>query len=178
LNEQKEIWTQVALPRLALVYFLTVTQTVSRTVTSASTLLNTWTRILSQTEHNQRLILNPNWRGASQDLADIENEAVLKAQAAERRAAEEERRREEARRRAEDEERQRQAGTATRVRGARSRGRGVGRGGGVSSTGYVAAGGSNASLGVTRDVPQSTVRGGSGTGRGIVGMRGRGKIVR
>ncbi|TVY73532.1 DASH complex subunit duo1, partial [Lachnellula suecica] len=97
--------------------------TVSRTVTSASTLLNTWTRILSQTEHNQRLILNPNWQGASQDISDMENEVVLKAQAAERRAAEEERRREEAKRRAEDEERQRQAGTS--VRGARgTRGRG------------------------------------------------------
>ncbi|RAL63766.1 hypothetical protein DID88_003411 [Monilinia fructigena] len=88
--------------------------TVSQTVTSASTLLNTWIRILSQTEHNQRLILNPNWRGASQDVADMENEQVLKAQAAERRAAEEERRRETARQRAEDEERQRQAGTTTR----------------------------------------------------------------
>ncbi|RDW94522.1 hypothetical protein BP5796_00285 [Coleophoma crateriformis] len=85
---------------------------VSRTVTSASTLLNTWTRILSQTEHNQRLILNTNWQGASQDVIDMENETVLKAQAAERRAAEEERRREEAKRKAEDEERQRQAGTA------------------------------------------------------------------
>ncbi|PBP25447.1 hypothetical protein BUE80_DR003861 [Diplocarpon rosae] len=84
---------------------------VSRTVTSASTLLNTWTRILSQTEHNQRLILNPNWQGASQDVADMENEVVMKAQAAERRAAEEEKRKEDARRRAEDEERQRQAGT-------------------------------------------------------------------
>ncbi|KAA8566961.1 hypothetical protein EYC84_010057 [Monilinia fructicola] len=90
--------------------------TVSQTVTSASTLLNTWIRILSQTEHNQRLILNPNWRGASQDVADMENEQVLKAQAAERRAAEEERRRDAARQRAEDEERQRQAGTTTRAR--------------------------------------------------------------
>ncbi|TAQ87169.1 hypothetical protein B7494_g4497 [Chlorociboria aeruginascens] len=90
---------------------------VSHTVTSASTLLNTWTRILSQTEHNQRLILNPNWKGACQDMVDMENESVLKAQAAERRAAEEERRREEARRRVDDEERQRQAGTI--VRGAR-----------------------------------------------------------
>src|ERR1700722_16509223 len=104
-------------------------QTVSRTVTSASTLLNTWTRILSQTEHNQRLILDPNWQGASQDIQDMENEVVLKAQAQERRAAEEEKRREEARRRAEDEERQRQAGSVTRgARGTRGRGRGVGRG--------------------------------------------------
>ncbi|KAK0707483.1 DASH complex subunit Duo1-domain-containing protein [Lasiosphaeris hirsuta] len=50
--------------------------TVSRTVENASTLLNTWTRILSQTEHNQRLILNPNWKGATDDLADMENETI------------------------------------------------------------------------------------------------------
>ncbi|QSZ30368.1 hypothetical protein DSL72_004891 [Monilinia vaccinii-corymbosi] len=112
--------------------------TVSQTVTSASMLLNTWIRILSQTEHNQRLILNPNWRGASQDVADMENEQVLKAQAAERRVAEEERRREAARQRAEDEERQRQAGTTTRgTRGGRPRARGgLPRTGGVSSSGY------------------------------------------
>ncbi|KDE80469.1 hypothetical protein AO1008_06643 [Aspergillus oryzae 100-8] len=66
--------------------------TVSRTVDSASTLLNTWTRILSQTEHNQRLILNPNWQGAVQDVADLENEERLKQQAAERPAEEEKRR--------------------------------------------------------------------------------------
>lgn len=142
-------------------------------MTSASTLLNSWTRILSQTEHNQRLILNPNWRGSSQDLADIENEAVLKAQAAERRAAEEERRREEAKRRAEDEERRRQAGvTARGARGTRSRGRGVGRAGSVSGTGYVAAGGQSTS---SRSAPQGTARGGSGIGRGTGGTRGRGR---
>lgn len=151
-------------------------QTVSRTVTSASTLLNTWTRILSQTEHNQRLILNPNWRGASQDVADMENEAVLKAQAAERRAAEEERRREEARRRAEDEERQRQAGTAVRgVRGSRGRGRGAVRGSSISGTGYVAGGSS--SLPAPRGTYQSTA-GRSGIGRGIGGTRGRARGVR
>ncbi|KAJ5748994.1 uncharacterized protein N7511_010690 [Penicillium nucicola] len=60
-------------------------ETVSRTVTSASTLLNTWTRILSQTEHNQRLILNPSWQGATQDVADLENETIQRQQAAERR---------------------------------------------------------------------------------------------
>ncbi|KFY33262.1 hypothetical protein V495_08331, partial [Pseudogymnoascus sp. VKM F-4514 (FW-929)] len=79
--------------------------TVSTTVTSASTLLNTWTRMLGQTEHNQRLLLDPNWKGASQDLIDAENEVVMRAQAAERKAAEEARRREEARAKAEEEER-------------------------------------------------------------------------
>ncbi|KAN0117510.1 DASH complex subunit Duo1 domain containing protein [Hyaloscypha variabilis] len=150
--------------------------TVSRTVTSASTLLNTWIRILSQTEHNQRLILNPNWQGASQDVADMENELVLKAQQAERRAAEEERRREDARRRAEDEERQRQAGTAVRgSRGSRGRGRGTGRAG-ISGTGYVASGSSSLSGG-SRGAPQ-TGRSGTGIGRGLGGTRGRARGVR
>ncbi|KAI9644691.1 hypothetical protein NHQ30_006717 [Ciborinia camelliae] len=146
--------------------------TVSQTVTSASTLLNTWIRILSQTEHNQRLILNPNWRGASQDVADMENEQVLKAQAAERRAAEEERRREAARQRAEDEERQRQAGTTARgSRGGRPRARGgLSRTGSVSSSGY----GRGSSTGTGTGT--GTGRGGSGIGRGI--PRGRARGVR
>jgi hypothetical protein len=149
-------------------------QTVSRTVTSSSTLLNTWIRILSQTEHNQRLILNPNWNGASQDIADMENETVLKAQAAQRRAAEEDRRREAARQRAEDEERQRQVGTpAPRgSRGTRGRGRGVGRApsSGYGSSGYTAGGPS--SIGGTRGTSQPT-RPSSGIGRGIGSVRGR-----
>ncbi|KAF7950985.1 uncharacterized protein EAE97_002537 [Botrytis byssoidea] len=146
--------------------------TVSQTVTSASMLLNTWIRILSQTEHNQRLILNPNWRGASQDVADMENEQVLKAQAAERRAAEEERRREAARQRAEDEERQRQAGTTSRgTRGGRGRARGgVLRPGSISSSGYGRGSSTGSSTGT------GTSRGGSGIGRGI--PRGRARGVR
>ncbi|KAG0649944.1 Outer kinetochore duo1 [Hyphodiscus hymeniophilus] len=147
--------------------------TVSRTVSSASTLLNTWIRILSQTEHNQRLILNPNWKGASADLADMENEVVLKAQASERRAAEEERRREDARRRAEDEERQRQAGTTVRgARGTRGRGRG---GRGISGTGYV-AGGSNSTTS-SRGTSQNG-RGGTSIGRGFGSVRGKARGVR
>lgn len=150
-------------------------QTVSRTVTSASTLLNTWIRILSQTEHNQRLILNPNWQGASQDVADMENEQVLKAQAAERRVAEEERRREDARRRAEDEERQRQAGTTVRgARGSRGRGRGTGRG--SISSGYGMSGSSSLSGG-SRGTLQ-TGRTGTGIERGAGTTRGRARGVR
>jgi len=125
--------------------------------------------MLSQTEHNQRLILNPNWQGASQDLADIENDAVMRAQAAERRAAEEERRREDARRRAEDEERERQAGTGT-VRGARGRGRGRGIGRGLSGTGYTAGG--------SRIGTSQTGRGGPVIGRGTGSVRGRARGVR
>ncbi|KAF3026384.1 hypothetical protein E8E14_009049 [Neopestalotiopsis sp. 37M] len=86
--------------------------TVSQTVNTASTLLNTWTRILSQTEHNQRLILNPNWQGASEDLREIENEERLKQAALERRALEEERRKAEAERKRAEEERRREAAAA------------------------------------------------------------------
>ncbi|RMY14708.1 hypothetical protein D0867_07063 [Hortaea werneckii] len=58
--------------------------TVQRTVENASTLLATWTRILSQTEHNQRLILNPQWQGATQDVEDIESEELRRYGGAEK----------------------------------------------------------------------------------------------
>lgn len=148
-------------------------QSVSQTVTNASTLLNTWTSILSQTEHSQRLILNPNWKGATQDLQDIENDALQKQRAAERRAAEEERRREDLRRRVEEREQARQAGTTiTRgpsTRGTRGRGRGAPRGGsstygqGSSSSTPGTRGGS----GIGRGVPGRTTRGGRGASRGV-----------
>lgn len=142
-------------------------QTVSGTVTSASALLNTWTRILSQTEHNHRLIQDPNWKGATQDVLDVEAEAIQKQQAAERRAAEEQRRREETKRRAEEEERRRQAGTTTSTRGTRGvRGtRGLRTRGGAVSRGGVSAGESSAS-----GIP--SVRG-SGIGRSTGSVRGR-----
>ncbi|KAG9746600.1 hypothetical protein KCU73_g7573, partial [Aureobasidium melanogenum] len=95
---------------------------VNRTVHSASTLLDTWTRILSQTEHNQRLLLNSNWQGATQDLQDIENESFVRQQQAERRAAEEQARREAAIRRAEEEERKK-AAPPPATRGSKLRGR-------------------------------------------------------
>lgn len=110
---------------------MTTNQTVSRTVSSASTLLNTWTRILSQTEHNQRLILNPNWQGATQDAADLENETVLKQQAAERREQELLRQREAAARKAEEDARKRAQPTTTRS----TRGTTTGTRGRVRSTG-------------------------------------------
>jgi len=64
-------------------------QTVSSTVNSANTLLNLWVRILSQTEHTQRLLLSGHWEGGNKDLNDIEQEALAKAQEAERRKEEE-----------------------------------------------------------------------------------------
>ncbi|KAJ5132762.1 hypothetical protein N7448_006920 [Penicillium atrosanguineum] len=104
--------------------------TVSNTVTSASTLLNTWTRILSQTEHNQRLILNPNWQGATQDVADNENEAIQRQQAAERREQALQQQREAAARKAEEDERRR----ALNTRGGRGTGRGAVRSTGLGRT--------------------------------------------
>lgn len=98
-------------------------QTVNHTVGAASSLLNTWTRILSQTEHNQRLILDPAWQGASQDISDMEAETIARQQAAQRREAEEQERRNQAAKKAEEEERRRatevnkQQKTALRVRG-------------------------------------------------------------
>lgn len=144
--------------------------TVSKTVENASTLLNTWTRILSQTEHNQRLILNPNWKGATQDMVEAENEALRKQQEAERRAAELERRREEARRKAEEEERQKMVAPSTR--GTSTRGSRVGRGRGLvrgTSSGY-------GSSSYNTDTTSSSIgsgRGLSGIGRGFGSARGR-----
>lgn len=126
--------------------------TVHTTVNNASTLLATWTRILSQTEHNQRLILNPNWQGASQDLEDLENADLRRQQEAERRVVEEQRRREEALRKAEEEERRKAAAVAT-GRGGVGR-RGSVRGGSASTRGYTGVGGQ------------------TGRGRGTVGTRG------
>lgn len=115
-------------------------ETVNRTVDSASTLLATWTRILSQTEHNQRLILNPNWHGATQDVEDMENEDARRQQEAEKRARDEQRRKDEAQRRVEEEERRKAAAVAA------PRGRGAGRARGTrgvsgSTREYVGVGG-------------------------------------
>ncbi|GAB1315928.1 DASH complex subunit DUO1 [Madurella fahalii] len=146
--------------------------TVSKTVDNASTLLNTWTRILSQTEHNQRLILNPEWKGATQDLIDIENEALQKQQEAERRAAEAERRREEARRKAEEEERKKSA-TSTAKPSSRGIGRGVTRGRvrGLTRGGATTGSSSSSSVygGDTTSSRIGSSRNTSGMGRGGFG---------
>jgi len=127
--------------------------TVQRTVESASALLGTWTRILGQTEHNQRLILNPNWQGATHDLEDIEGEEARRQQEAERRVQEEQRRREEVQRKAEEDDRRRAAATPTAGRGTKTRGT---RGSTSSSRGYTGVGGQ------------------TGRGRGTIGTRGSG----
>lgn len=143
--------------------------TVHTSVTSASTLLDTWTRILSQTEHNQRLLLNPEWKGATQDMEDMENESMLKQQAAERRVAEEEMRREAEVRAAEEEERKRIAAPAG-SRGTRARGRGA-----STSTRGTATRGASAPSAPRGRTTTGPSRAGSGIGRGISTTRARGR---
>lgn len=148
-------------------------ETVSATVSNASTLLTTWTRILSQTEHNQRLILNPRWQGASQDIADGENEVLLMRQEKERREVEETRR-EEARIREKEEEERRRMTEGPTSKGPRGRGRGVGRGAGRAGiNGYVGVGGQGGVRGTSRAGGTTPGRAGSGIGRGIGSGRGR-----
>ena len=151
-------------------------ETVSATVNNAFTLLTTWTRILSQTEHNQRLILNPNWQGASQDIADGENEEILRRQEKERRR-EEEIRREEAREREREEEERRRMTEGT-TKGPRGRGRGVGRGmGSGGSSAYVGVGGQGGVRGTARGGTTTPRRVATGTGRGLTSGRSRGRGV-
>lgn len=162
---RRDLWTDCPL------------QTVLQTVANAGTLLNTWTRILSQTEHNQRLILHPSWKGATEDMAEQEAEAFRKQQAAERKAAEDQQRREEARRRKEEEEEGRRLGTTTSgVRGSRgaagargtrgaTRARGTSRGAAASSS--TGRGGSTAGE-----------RGASNIGRGFGTSRVRSRGAR
>ncbi|PPJ57387.1 hypothetical protein CBER1_01384 [Cercospora berteroae] len=140
-------------------------ENVHKTVSNASTLLATWTRILSQTEHNQRVILNPNFQGASQDLEDIENDVVRRQQEIERRAFEQQRRQEEAQRKAEEEERKKAAAEATRTRAGLNRTRST-RGTTNSSRGQAAARG----RGLT-----AATRGTSSYGRVSSATRGRGR---
>ena len=148
-------------------------ETVSATVNNASTLLTTWTRILSQTEHNQRLILNPNWHGATQDIADGENEEVIRRQEKERREADEERRARQREAEREEEERRR---TIESSKGSKGRGgRGVGRGS-TRAGGYVGVGGQGGVKGTARG-GTTYGRTGSGIGRGLGGSRSRGRGV-
>lgn len=155
-------------------------------MTNASTLLNTWTRILSQTEHNQRLILNKDWNGATKDLEEIEAENLERELARQRERDEAERRREDMRRRLEEQERARLAGTTSSTtartahgrgvagtRGARTtRGRGILRGGTTSGSGVGGAGSSSSSLSSRAG---SQIGRGFGVGRTTRGTRGTGR---
>lgn len=142
----------------------------------ASTLLNTWTRILSQTEHNQRLILNPNWHGTNQDMSNIENENISKQQEKDRRQLEEAQRREASQKKMEEEEQRTVDEPSGRNnQGIRGRGSGAVRGG---KHGYNGTGGQVSGRGVVRgavrNVGTTTERSHSGIRRGL-GGRGRGR---
>lgn len=146
----------------------------SHTVANASTLLHTWTRILSQTEHNQCLILNSSWQGASQDISALETETVHRRQEQERKQVEEVQRREASARKAEeDEKRREEAASEKGSRRTRGRGRGTGR---ASGSAYVGIGG-HGGRDVNRVVGTKPGRASTGIGRGLSGRgreRGRG----
>lgn len=121
-------------------------------------------RILSQTEHNQRLVLNPSWRGATKDLSDMENERLQRRQEKERKLVEEVHKREATMRKsAEDEKRRDEIASGTNSRGSTSRGRG---------TGHAATGGQIV-RGIRRRGGTLPGRASSGIGRGFSG-RSRG----
>ncbi|KAL8724535.1 MAG: hypothetical protein Q9166_007896 [cf. Caloplaca sp. 2 TL-2023] len=121
------------------------------------------------TEHNQCLILNPSWHGATQDMADIENESLLKHQEKERRELEDLQRREAHARKAEEDERKKSENVGVKSsRGAIGSGRGTSRKG--SSTQMAPPAGSVTS---GRTVDSRVARAGSAIGRGYRG-RSRG----
>ena len=148
-------------------------ETVSATVNNASSLLTTWTRILSQTEHNQRLILNPNWQGASQDLLDVENEELQRQQEQERKILEEDRRARQREVEREEEERRRalESSKVSMGKGTKMSTRGGSRAGG-----YVRVGGQGVVRGTSTRGGGSIGRTGSGIGRGTGITRGRGRV--
>lgn len=168
--------------------------TVNKTVNAASTLLNTWTRILSQTEHNQRLILDPEWQGASQDIADMEEEAQEKQRTAQRREAEEQERKTAAARRAEEEEKRKADAMASKPTRITTRGssrigyssRGTARSGSASgsatsstNTSYVQMGGTGTRRGTSTGGTGPSRRTTTGIARGGSGRvtRGRGGVT-
>ncbi|KTW30221.1 hypothetical protein T552_00699 [Pneumocystis carinii B80] len=51
-------------------------ENVDEAVKDVDKLLEKWIKILNQTEHTQRLILNKKWHGATKDILDAENEAL------------------------------------------------------------------------------------------------------
>ncbi|GMF71112.1 unnamed protein product [Aspergillus oryzae] len=126
------------------------------------------------TEHNQRLILNPNWQGAVQDVADLENEERLKQQAAERRERELQEQREAAARRAAEEEKRRTQAAARGTRG-RVRSSGLGRTPSVSYSRTNPSATRTTSTATRGSTTTTTRRPVSGIARGPSVTRGRGR---
>lgn len=120
--------------------------------------------------------MDHSWHGASQDIADIEEETLEKQRAIERREAEEQERRLAAARLAEEEDKRKAELAARQSRPASARGGRIGAGGRVpsaSSSSHVQVGGSNSS-GIKRGT-STTRRTTSGIGRGISGRGSRGR---
>jgi len=93
-------------------------QLVQNAVSNSSNLLDIWTKILSQTQHNQRLILHPAWKGSAHADEEAENDFTLQRQEAERLAAEKARKDEQAARLlAESQKPRPTTATSTNVRG-------------------------------------------------------------
>ncbi|KAI5788426.1 DASH complex subunit Duo1-domain-containing protein [Geopyxis carbonaria] len=151
-------------------------EVVSTTVNNANKLLDIWVRILSQTEHTQRLLLSEQWQGLTADMASVEAAEAAKKRETERRA-------QEARDRAEAREREAAASEARRLAGEKKP-RGIRKGGptrGATSSKY-GMGGS------TLPPPASSTRGNpapraprgssTGTGRGFGAVKGRGRGAR
>ncbi|KAI5805531.1 DASH complex subunit Duo1 [Peziza echinospora] len=136
-------------------------ETVASTVNNADKLLNLWIRILSQTEHTQRLILNGHWEGASKDITDLEAEAIARANDAARRR-EDERERELAR------ERERAAAAAAREAAENRPSAGTGKGG---SSGY---GRVKKTVGGAAGTDRGTGTGGGSSSAAAETTRGRG----
>jgi hypothetical protein len=125
--------------------------------------------------------LNPSWQGATQDIADIENESILRQQAAERREIEEKRRREALARKVEEEERKK--AEVTSVKGSRGtrRGRARALGRTTLTTPHIGIGGGQAEVrgairsSASRGIPSSRRPTGD-TSRDSAIARSRGRV--
>ncbi|RPA76436.1 hypothetical protein BJ508DRAFT_417579 [Ascobolus immersus RN42] len=140
-------------------------ETVTSTITSANALLSLYTRILSQTEHTTRLLLNPNWQGITNDIASIEADRIARREAEERRRQAEIERQREAERKAaaamakREEERKKSAGSRRTAHG---------RVGGVGGTAL------HERRGATTTRSASGIGRGTGIARGVGRTRGTG----
>ncbi|KAL8796560.1 MAG: hypothetical protein Q9182_007363 [Xanthomendoza sp. 2 TL-2023] len=147
----------------------TINQVIEGTIDSLERAQGNMDTVSRTTEHNQRLILRSSWQGATQDMADMENESLVKQQEKEKRELEEMQRREARAKKAEEEERRKAENAGAKPsRGTRGKGRGLSRGGGSGQLG--------SQLGPTtsgRGGGSRVARTGSGIGRGN-GGRSRG----
>lgn len=124
--QQAKMNLNVSFPSFLNGFIANYRKTTSTTINSATSLLSTWTAILSRTEHNQRLLLNSAWQGVTADIQDAENDVLTRRREREKRTAEEQARRDEEvrQRAARDEEDQRRRDVASATPGKR---RGGGR---------------------------------------------------